>query len=124
MAPAIEAIVVHHFKEFYATCRNPTKTRFWREVAADCQAKGLTPPSIRRLGRWLDLKDQAKLMARREGKDKAERRQLATPGMVVRPAIPGRTFRSSLAGLVVVGTIDSAPALPRERSSRGASTIG
>jgi putative transposase len=40
----------------------------------------LAPPSIRRLGRWLDLKDQAKLMARREGKDKADRRHLATPG--------------------------------------------
>ena len=78
--PAVEAIVVHHFKGFYATRRKPTKTRFWREVATDCKAKGLAPPSIRRLGRWLDLKDQAKLMARREGKDKAERRHLATPG--------------------------------------------
>ncbi|MBG21718.1 MAG: plasmid replication initiator-like protein [Rhizobiales bacterium] len=80
MDPDVEAIVSHHFREFYATRRKPTKTRFWREVAADCQAKGLTPPSIRRLNRWLDLKDQAKLMARREGKDKAERRHLATPG--------------------------------------------
>ena len=79
MDPAVEAIVAHHFREFYATRRKPTKTRFWREVAADCKAKGLAPPSIRRLGRWLDLKDQAKLMARREGKDKAERRYLATP---------------------------------------------
>ncbi|WP_288397427.1 Mu transposase C-terminal domain-containing protein [Sulfitobacter pontiacus] len=78
--PAVEAIVVHHFKGFYATRRKPTKTRFWREVATDCKAKGLTPPSIRRLGRWLDLKDQAKLIARREGKDKADRRHLATPG--------------------------------------------
>jgi len=82
MEPAIEAIVAHHFKAFYATRRKPTKTRFWREVAADCKAKGLAPPSIRRLGRWLDLKDQAKLMARREGKDKAERRHLATPGIL------------------------------------------
>lgn len=78
--PAVEAIVVRHFKDFYATRRKPTKTRFWREVAADCQARGLTPPSIRRLGRWLELKDQAKLTARREGRDKAERRHLATPG--------------------------------------------
>lgn len=80
MEPAIEAIVAHHFKAFYATRRKPTKTRFWREVAADCKSKGLAPPSIRRLGRWLDLKDQTKLMARREGKDKADRRHLATPG--------------------------------------------
>jgi len=87
MEPAIEAIVTHHFKGFYATRRKPTKTRFWREVAADCKAKGLAPPSIRRLGRWLDLKDQAKLMARREGKDKAERRHLATPGTLT-PARP------------------------------------
>lgn len=87
LAPAIEAIVTHHFKAFYATRRKPTKTRFWREVAADCKAKGLAPPSIRRLGRWLDLKDQAKLMARREGKDKAERRHLATPGTLT-PARP------------------------------------
>ena len=78
--PAVEAIVAHHFREFYATRRKPTKTRFWREVAADCQARGLAPPSIRRLSRWLDLKDQGRLMARREGKDKAERKHLATPG--------------------------------------------
>ena len=80
MDPDVEAIVSHHFKDFYATRRKPTKTRFWREVATDCRAQGLAPPSIRRLGRWLELKDQAKLMARREGKDKAERRYLATPG--------------------------------------------
>ena len=50
--PAVEAIVSRHFKEFYATRRKPTRTRFWREIAADCQAQGLAPPSIRRLGRW------------------------------------------------------------------------
>ena len=78
--PAVEAIVSRLFRDFYATRRKPTKTRFWREVAADCDARGLAPPSIRRLGRWLDLKDQARLMMRREGRDKAERRHLATPG--------------------------------------------
>jgi len=78
--PAVEAIVSHHFKGFYATRRKPTKTRFWREVAADCRDQGLVAPSIRRLGRWLERHDQARLMARREGKDKAERRHLATPG--------------------------------------------
>lgn len=77
---AVEAIVSRLFREFYATRRKPTRTRFWREVAADCRAQGLAPPSIRRLGRWLEQKDQAKLMARREGQDKAERRHLATPG--------------------------------------------
>lgn len=81
--PPVEEIVVHHFKVFYATRRKPTKTRFWREVAADCRSRGLVPPSIRRLGRWLDLKDQRRLMARREGKDKAEKRHLATPGTLV-----------------------------------------
>ncbi|MEP3039068.1 MAG: DNA-binding domain-containing protein, partial [Roseibium sp.] len=78
--PAVEEIVAHHFKGFFATRRKPTRTRFWREVAADCRAQGLAPPSIRRLGRWLEQHDQAKLMVRREGKDKAERRYLATPG--------------------------------------------
>jgi putative transposase len=78
--PAVEEIVARQFKDFYATRRKPTKTRFWREVSADCRAQGLSAPSIRRLGRWLDLKDQAKLVARREGKDKADRRHLATPG--------------------------------------------
>jgi putative transposase len=34
--PAAEEIVARHFKGFYATRRKPTKTRFWREVAADC----------------------------------------------------------------------------------------
>lgn len=78
--PAVEEIVSRHFKGFYATRRKPTRTRFWCEVAADCRAQGLAPPSIRRLDRWLEGRDQAKLMSRREGKDKAERRHLATPG--------------------------------------------
>lgn len=78
--PAVEAIVSRLFRDFYASRRKPTRTRFWREVAADCRAQGLAPPSVRRLGRWLAQRDQAKLMAKREGKDKAERRYLATPG--------------------------------------------
>ncbi len=41
---AVEAIVSRHFKEFYATRRKPTRTRLWREVAADCSAQGLAPP--------------------------------------------------------------------------------
>lgn len=82
LAPVVEEIVSRHFKDFYATRRKPTRTRFWREVAADCRAQGLVPPSICRLGRWLEKHDQAKLMARREGKDKAERRYLATPGVL------------------------------------------
>jgi len=80
LEPAVEAIVSRLFKHLYATRRKPTRTRFWREVAADCRTQGLAAPSIRRLGRWLDLRDQAKLLAKREGKDKAERRHLATPG--------------------------------------------
>ncbi|MDT8327553.1 MAG: plasmid replication initiator-like protein, partial [Roseovarius sp.] len=78
--PVVEEIVSRHFKGFYATRRKPTRTRFWREVAADCRAQGLAPPSIRRLGCWLEGHDQAKLMVQRERKGKAERRHLATPG--------------------------------------------
>ncbi|MDD9908554.1 MAG: Mu transposase C-terminal domain-containing protein [Ahrensia sp.] len=78
--PAIEVIVRHHFAKLYATRRKPTRTRFWREIAADCRAEGLPPPSIRRLGRWLEEQDQAELMRRREGKGKAEPVFLATPG--------------------------------------------
>ncbi len=79
----VEVIVARLFEGLYATRRKPTRTRFWHEVAADCRTKGLAPPSIRRLGRWLEQKDQAKLMAKREGKNKAERRYLATPGTLI-----------------------------------------
>ena len=81
--PDVEVIVSRLFEGLYATRRKPTRTRFWHEVAADCRTKGLAPPSIRRLGRWLEQKDQAKLMAKREGNDKAERRYLATPGTLI-----------------------------------------
>ena len=81
--PEVEMIVSRLFEGLYATRRKPTRTRFWHEVAADCRTKGLAPPSIRRLGRWLEQKDQAKLMASREGKDKAARRYLATPGTLI-----------------------------------------
>ena len=80
LEPEIEAIVRHHFTRLYATRRKPTQTGFWREVAADCRRDGLPAPSIRRLGRWLELQDQADLMRRREGKGKSEPIFLATPG--------------------------------------------
>lgn len=53
LEPEVEAIVSRLFEALYATRRKPTRTRFWREVAADCRAHWLAPPSIRRLGRCL-----------------------------------------------------------------------
>lgn len=84
--PAVLVIVEGHFEKLYATRRKPTLNRFQREVAADCRAAGLQPPSIRRLGRWLDAKDQADLMRRREGSGKSEPVFLATPGGLEAPA--------------------------------------
>ncbi|MGL4241258.1 MAG: Mu transposase C-terminal domain-containing protein [Beijerinckiaceae bacterium] len=78
--PALAALVVRRFSDLYATRRKPSLTRFWREIAADCRQAQIPPPSIRRLRRWVDGQDQAALMQRREGRDKAEAVFLATPG--------------------------------------------
>lgn len=78
--PAVLTIVERHFEELYATRRKPTLTRYWREIAADCRAGGLSIPSIRRLQRWLIAKNQADLLRKREGKGKSEPVFLATPG--------------------------------------------
>ena len=80
LAQEVLAIVERHFDGFYATRRRPTLTRFWKEVAADCRRAGLAVPSIRRLRRWLDRRDAAELLRRREGKGKADPVFLATPG--------------------------------------------
>lgn len=80
LAPEVLAVVETHFREFYATRRRPTLTRFWAEVAADCRRQGFPVPSIRRLRRWLDRQDEAELLRRREGKSKSEPVYLATPG--------------------------------------------
>jgi putative transposase len=80
LAPDVLAIVETHFREFYATRRRPTLTRFWAEVAADCRRQGSPVPSIRRLRRWIDRQDEAELLRRREGKGKSEPVYLATPG--------------------------------------------
>jgi len=79
LSAEVLAIVATHFQEFYATRRRPTLTRFWTEVAADCQRRELPVPSIRRLRRWLDRQDEADLLRRREGKGKSEPVFLATP---------------------------------------------
>jgi putative transposase len=86
LAPDVLAIVETHFREFYATRRRPTLTRFWAEVAADCRRQGSPVPSIRRLRRWLDRQDEADLLRRREGKGKSEPVFLATPGSLEAPA--------------------------------------
>ena len=80
LAPEVLTIVERHFDGFYATRRRPTLTRFWKEVAADCNCGGLAVPSIRRLRRWVDGRDAAELMRRREGKGKADPVFLGTPG--------------------------------------------
>ena len=80
LAPEVLAIVDRHFRDFYATRRRPTVTRFWAEVAADCRRGGLPVPSVRRLRRWLARHDEAELLRRREGKGKSEPVYLATPG--------------------------------------------
>ena len=80
LAPDVLTIVEKHFRDFYATRRRPTLTRFWAEIAADCRREGLAGPSIRRLRRWLDRHDEAELLRRREGKGKSEPVFLATPG--------------------------------------------
>ncbi|PPQ35341.1 helix-turn-helix domain-containing protein [Rhodoblastus acidophilus] len=72
MAPDVLPIVEKHFRDFYATQRRPTLTRFWAEVAADCRCQGSLVPSIRRWRRWLDRHDEAELLRRREGKGKSE----------------------------------------------------
>jgi putative transposase len=77
---AVLAIVEEHFDKLYATRRKPTVRRFHCEVAADCRKQGLQPPSVRRLGRWLESQDQADLTRRREGAPKSEPVFLATPG--------------------------------------------
>ncbi|MEN8658426.1 MAG: hypothetical protein ABF313_10345 [Marivita sp.] len=99
MDPAVEAIVAHHFREFYATRRKPTKTRFWREVAADCKAKGLAPPSIRRLGRWLDLKDQSNSWPGGKGRTRRSAATLPRPERSPRPA-RSTSFRSIIPRLM------------------------
>lgn len=78
--PAVLVIVEGHFDKLYATRRKPTLSRFQQEVTADCRAAGLLPPSIRRLGRWLETKNQADLMRRREGAGKSDPVFLSTPG--------------------------------------------
>ena len=87
LAAEVLAVVERHFQDFYATRRRPTRTRLWREVAADCRRAGLEPPSIRRLGRWLAGQDQAELSRRREGKARSEPVFLATPG-TLRAEVP------------------------------------
>ncbi len=68
LAPAVLVVVMRHFREFYATRRRPTLTRFWREVAADCRRETLPVPSIRRLRRWIASHDQAELLRQRKAK--------------------------------------------------------
>ena len=87
LTPEVLAIVERHFRDFYATRRRPTVTRFRAEVAADCRREGLAVPSIRRLRRWLDRHDEAELLRRREGKGKSEAVFLATPG-TLEAAVP------------------------------------
>jgi putative transposase len=86
LAPEVLPIVERHFQDFYATRRRPTRTRLWREVAADCRRQGLPAPSIRRLGRWLATHNQADLLRRREGKEKSDPVFLATPGTLTADA--------------------------------------
>ncbi len=118
LAPDVLTIVETHFREFYATRRRPTLTRFWAEVAADCQRQGCPVPSIRRLRRWIARQDEAELLRRREGRGKSEPVFLATPGKPVRPGLAALACELAAAELRFGGQRGAPDRKPR-RARRG-----
>ncbi|MEO3416081.1 Mu transposase C-terminal domain-containing protein [Roseovarius sp. CAU 1744] len=53
--PAVEAIVSRLFRDFYATRRKPTKTRFWREGRDKAERRHLATPGVLTASRPLDI---------------------------------------------------------------------
>jgi hypothetical protein len=117
LAPDVLAIVETHFREFYATRRRPTLTRFWAEVAADCRRQGCPVPSIRRLRRWVARQDEAELLRRREGRGKSEPVFLATPGKPVRPGLAALACGSLLQNYALAVSVARLTENPVERAA-------
>ncbi|OYZ82691.1 MAG: hypothetical protein B7Y12_02480 [Rhizobiales bacterium 24-66-13] len=78
--PELKTLVDEAIRTFYATLERPKLTRLWKRIVADCRHNRLTPPSIRRLKRYLATFDAEVMTRHREGRARADAQFLALPG--------------------------------------------
>ena len=67
----VERIISATLTRHYLVRERPSFLRVWREIRAECDARGFQPPTRRTVKRRLDAMDQRKVVAERHGPDKA-----------------------------------------------------
>lgn len=80
LVPRVERIISTTLSRYYLVRERPSFLRIWREIRAECDAKGFQPPTRRTVKRRLDAMDQRKVILKRHGADEAGQLFAARPG--------------------------------------------
>ncbi len=80
IARGVEAIIDESLRRYYLVREGSSFLRIWREIRAECEAKGFQPPTRKTVKARLDAMDQREVMRRRRGVEEADKVFAARPG--------------------------------------------
>lgn len=80
LAKEVEALIHQVLHTHYLVPERPSFLRIWREIRAECEAKGFQPPTRRTVQARLNAMDQREVLRKRRGSDEADKVFAARPG--------------------------------------------
>ncbi|GHF75210.1 transposase [Seohaeicola zhoushanensis] len=76
----VEFIISESLQRYYLVRERSSFLRIWREIRAECEAKGFQPPTRKTVKARLDAMDQREVFRKRRGAEEADKVFAARPG--------------------------------------------
>lgn len=80
IAQDVEIIIDQSLQRYYLVRERSSFLRIWREIRAECEAKGFQPPTRKTVKARLDAIDQREVLRKRRGAEEASKVFAARPG--------------------------------------------
>lgn len=80
LAQEVEVLIEESLQRYYLVRERSSFFRFWREIRAECEAKGFQPPTRRTVKARLDAMDQREVSMKRRGAQETDKVFAARPG--------------------------------------------
>ncbi len=80
IAQGVEDLIDESLRRYYLVRERSSFLRIWREIRAECEAKGFQPPTRKTVKARLDAMDQRKVLRKRHGTEEADKVFAARPG--------------------------------------------
>lgn len=76
----VEALIDTALRRYFLVRERPSFLRIWREIRAECEARGFQPPTRRTVKARLDAMDQRQVLRKRQGTKEADKVFAPRPG--------------------------------------------